>query len=87
MKAGDQVTVAPLDAPDRGATGKVVMLSNNGNSIVVAIGDAPSWAMSHVGGIPLHPEHGFTVLARLTDSGWEEMFGGRLFSIEPVRVQ
>jgi len=87
MTLGELVTVAPLDAPDRGATGKVVLLSSNGVSIVVALGDAPPWAMSHVGGIPIHPEHGFTMPMTRQEDGWRELFGGKLFSVEPAVVQ
>jgi hypothetical protein len=85
MKAGDQVRVYPRGEESKAATGEIVLVSNNGNSIAISFGEAHVPFMTGSTGMAIHLEHGKMFLALRDVDGWRDLFaaGGR-YEIEEV---
>lgn len=87
MKVNDLVRVYPHGEPKLAVPAKVVLLSENGRSIALALGDSPPFLISG-GGAAIHPEHGLMMLAGRTEldgkpwGPWIETFGGGHYEIE-----
>lgn len=89
MATGSYVSVYPHGSPELAVVGHVVLLSANGLSIAVALGDPPGFKVSGDGAL-LHPTHGIMLLAhRVKLNGkpwgpWIEILNKGHFEIEEL---
>jgi hypothetical protein len=90
MKTGDTVLVFPHGNDKKRAAGKVLLLSRNQRSIIVAFEDKPPFATTK-DGLLIHPQEGVVMLASRAVSRegfavgpWIEATGGGHYEIESV---
>jgi hypothetical protein len=79
---GDPLRVYPQGHPNKVATGEIVLLSENQNSLAVSFGEQYVPFINASTGMAIHPEHGKMLLLTRAGNTWHDVFSGAHFEIE-----
>ena len=88
MKTGDTVWVHPLFDSAGAQAAQVDLLSSNGKSIALCLGDKPSWFHIADGGVFLRKDDGRIEMLLLRDSvdaPWVDSISGKQYEIKETK--
>ena len=88
MKTGDTVWVHPVFDSAGAQAGHVDLLSSNGKSIALRLGDKPSWLRIADGGVLLRKDDGRIEMLLMRDSEgapWVDTISGKEYEIKETK--
>jgi len=88
MKTGDTVWVHPVFDSAGAQAGHVDLLSSNGKSIALRLGDKPSWLRIADGGVLLRKDDGRIEMLLMRDSvgaAWVDTISGKEYEIKETK--